>query len=108
MAVARALANDPAIILEDEPTGNLDGTTGNDIIKRLSDLNAKQGTTIVMVTHDSHMAQQTDRILFLSDGKLLAKEREGSMTATKKTVCPYCGRKLPEDSEYCPGCGHKL
>jgi putative ABC transport system ATP-binding protein len=108
VAIARALANDPAIILADEPTGNLDRTTGNDIIRLLSDLNKKQGTTIVMVTHDSHMAQRSNRILFLSDGKLLAKEREGSLGVEKKTMCPYCGRKLPEDSEYCPGCGHKL
>ena len=108
VAIARALANDPAIILADEPTGNLDRTTGNDIMRLLSDLNKKRKATVVMVTHDSHMAQQTDRVLFLSDGKLLAKERQGQLSVEKKTVCPHCGRKLPEDSDYCPGCGHKL
>jgi ABC-type lipoprotein export system ATPase subunit len=108
VAIARALANDPAIILADEPTGNLDGTTGSEIIKLLGRLNTTQGTTIIMVTHDSRMAQQTQRILFLSDGKILTKERQGLLTAERKTNCPYCGRKLLEDSEYCSGCGHRL
>ena len=72
VAIARALANDPAIILADEPTGNLDATNKQEIVKLLlSDLNQKQGTTIIMVTHDEQVAAQTQRMLFLSDGKIL-------------------------------------
>jgi len=108
VAIARALANNPAIVLADEPTGNLDKKTGLEIIRLLGRLNVDQGTTIVMVTHDSQMASQTQRMLFLSDGKLLAKEKEGLLLVEKKLTCPYCGRELPEGAEYCPRCGKKL
>ena len=70
VAIARALANDPTIILADEPTGNLDVTNKKEIVKLLSDLNQKQGTTIIMVTHDEQVATQTQRILTLKDGKI--------------------------------------
>jgi putative ABC transport system ATP-binding protein len=70
VAIARALANDPAIILADEPTGNLDVANKQAIVKLLSDLNQKQGTTIVMVTHDEQVAMQTQRMLTLRDGRI--------------------------------------
>jgi putative ABC transport system ATP-binding protein len=70
VAIARALANDPAIILADEPTGNLDATNKQAIVALLSELNAKRGTTIVMVTHDEQVAAQTQRMLTLRDGKI--------------------------------------
>ena len=76
VAVARALANDPAIILADEPTGNLDVKNKQEIVKLLANLNLKQGTTIIMVTHDQHVAAHTERVLFLSNGKI-TKEKEG-------------------------------
>jgi putative ABC transport system ATP-binding protein len=75
VAIARALANDPAIILADEPTGNLDVTNKQEIVKLLSDLNQKQGTTIIMVTHDEQVANKTQRLLFLSDGKILKDKK---------------------------------
>ena len=78
VAIARALANNPAIVLADEVTGNLDGKTKLEIIKLLGKLNTEQGTTIIIVTHDSQVASMTDRMLFLSDGKLLAKEKQGT------------------------------
>jgi putative ABC transport system ATP-binding protein len=106
VAIARALANNPAIILGDEPTGNLDQKTGLEIVRLMGRLNRDQGTTIVMVTHDSRMASQTQRRLFLSDGKLLAKEREGPLE--REVSCPHCQRTVPEDAEYCPRCGNKL
>jgi putative ABC transport system ATP-binding protein len=77
VAIARALANNPAIVLADEVTGNLDGKTKLEIMKLLAKLNLEQGTTIVIVTHDGQVAAMAGRILFLSDGKLLAKERQG-------------------------------
>jgi putative ABC transport system ATP-binding protein len=70
VAIARALANDPAIILADEPTGNLDVNNKQEIVKLLSDLNQKQGTTIIMVTHDEQVAEQTQRMLYLNNGKI--------------------------------------
>ena len=77
VAIERALANNPAIVLADEVTGNLDGKTKLEIMKLLAKLNLEQGTTIVIVTHDGQVAAMAGRILFLSDGKLLAKERQG-------------------------------
>jgi putative ABC transport system ATP-binding protein len=76
VAIARALANDPAIILADEPTGNLDGKNKREIVGLLANLNIKQGTTIVMVTHDSQVASHTGRLFLLNDGKI-TKEKQG-------------------------------
>lgn len=69
VAIARALVNDPALILADEPTGNLDTQTGEEIMVLLHDLHAR-GRTIVMVTHESYIARQTERTILLSDGKI--------------------------------------
>jgi putative ABC transport system ATP-binding protein len=68
VAIARALVNAPSIILADEPTGNLDSISGNEIMGILKSLNKDQGITIVLVTHDPEVAQQTDRIIHLHDG----------------------------------------
>ncbi len=103
VAIARALANDPAIILADEPTGNLDMKNKQDIVKLLANLNLKQGTTIILVTHDGQVAAHTERILFLNDGKI-TKEKEG-MHLAKKNICPYCKAKLQPADEKCPNCG---
>jgi len=70
VAIARALANNPAIILADEPTGNLDAKTKQEIVTLLADLNQKEGTTIIMVTHDEQVAAQTQRMLLLNQGKI--------------------------------------
>ena len=69
VAVARSLANDPAVLLADEPTGNLDSTTGVQIMELLADLNA-QGKTIVMVTHELHIASYASARLHMLDGKI--------------------------------------
>jgi putative ABC transport system ATP-binding protein len=70
VAVARALANSPAIILADEPTGNLDLQTGKEIIDLLKDLNADGGVTIISATHDLKMIDASDRIVHIRDGEL--------------------------------------
>ncbi|MFO7697860.1 MAG: ABC transporter ATP-binding protein [Anaerolineae bacterium] len=71
VAIARAMVNDPDIILADEPTGNLDSKTGLEIIGLFQRLNREQGITIVYVTHSAETAEYTDRIIRLSDGRLV-------------------------------------
>jgi len=72
VAIARAIVGQPRILLADEPTGNLDSSMGDEIMSILHDLNEKDGTTIVMVTHDERFAKQTDRIIRLFDGRQVA------------------------------------
>lgn len=71
VAIARAFAPQPAILFADEPTGNLDATTGQHIIELLFSLNAQAGTTLILVTHDMALAQRCQRVLSLQDGKLV-------------------------------------
>jgi putative ABC transport system ATP-binding protein len=68
VAIARALMNDPAIILADEPTGNLDTKTGFEVFEMLKMLSNKFRRTIVMVTHNPELAEATDRAIFIRDG----------------------------------------
>jgi putative ABC transport system ATP-binding protein len=70
VAIARALVNDPAIVLADEPTGNLDSQSGQDVMALLQELNERQGTTIIVVTHDPAVARTTKRIITLHDGRI--------------------------------------
>lgn len=69
-AIARALSGDPEILLADEPTGNLDATTGQSILELLRDLNRERGLTMMMVTHDPAVAQQADRTVRLAQGRI--------------------------------------
>jgi len=71
VAVARALANNPIIVLADEPTGNLDTRTGNEIIELLKELNREQGVTVVCSTHDTRMLRTSDRVCWLRDGQIV-------------------------------------
>jgi len=74
-ALARALVNRPRILLADEPTGNLDSRTGTDILNLISDFNATLGMTIVMVTHERHLAERyAQRLVFMGDGKLIEEK----------------------------------
>lgn len=70
VAIARALVNNPAIIMADEPTGNLDSKSGKEIMNLLLSLNRERGTTLIIVTHDPSVAERTQRILHLKDGLL--------------------------------------
>jgi putative ABC transport system ATP-binding protein len=70
VAVARALANSPAIILADEPTGNLDLVTGEEIITLLKQLSTERGVTIISATHDIKMLNVSDRIVWIRDGRI--------------------------------------
>jgi len=70
-AIARALINDPDVILCDEPTGNLDKRSGEEVMNLLKRLNEENGKTVIIVTHDSDIASQCSRIIELSDGRLV-------------------------------------
>jgi len=70
VAVARALANDPAIILADEPTGNLDLTTGEEIIGLLKELSQERGVTVISATHDFKMLNVSDQVVWIRDGRI--------------------------------------
>jgi len=69
VAIARAIVNNPSILLADEPTGNLDSTSGGDILEIFHELH-KQGNTVIMVTHDPAVAQRADRVIHIRDGKI--------------------------------------
>ena len=78
VAVARSLANNPAIVLADEPTGNLDTAGGMDLMDLLKEINQVQDTTFVVVTHDLNIARQTQRVLVMSDGKIIREDLIGT------------------------------
>ena len=75
VAIARALVNHPAIILADEPTGNLDSVSGQEVMDLLLKLNREKSTTIVLVTHDKDVAKQAQRTIRLFDGKIMEGEQ---------------------------------
>ncbi len=80
VAIARALVNDPAVILADEPTGNLDTATGNMVLRTFRRLRDK-GKTIVLITHDAEVADWADRTVHIRDGRLLTDEQERALQA---------------------------
>lgn len=71
VAIARAIVNKPRILLADEPTGNLDTKTGNEIMKLLRELNEDEGVTLIMVTHNEEHSKFSDRVLYMRDGKIV-------------------------------------
>ncbi len=78
VAIARSLANKPTLVLADEPTGNLDSHSGEEVIALMHDLNRELGTTFIVVTHDPAVARQTDRILMMRDGDVVHEHQVGT------------------------------
>jgi putative ABC transport system ATP-binding protein len=81
VAIARSLVNDPALILADEPTGNLDSKTGEMVLHTFQALNMKHGKTVVLITHEPYVAQHADRIIHIRDGNIVTDEKN-----TKKLI----------------------
>jgi macrolide transport system ATP-binding/permease protein len=86
VAIARALVNHPAIILADEPTGNLDSVAGEEIMKTFERLNCEEGMTVVLVTHDLDVAARAQRIIRIRDGKV--ERQEGTARACEQVTVP--------------------
>lgn len=86
VAIARSLANSPAIVLADEPTGNLDQKTGKEIIDLLKRLNKESGVTIITATHDDKMLDVSDRIVWVSDGQIDKIKRRDEVDITLGTL----------------------
>ena len=85
VAIARALVNDPAILLADEPTGNLDSKTATDIMTTIRTLNREQGLTVVLVTHEPDMSAFADRVVTMRDGVIVSDERRAQAPARTQT-----------------------
>lgn len=83
VGVARALVSDPEIIFADEPTGNLDSHTSEDVMKLMQTVVREQNRTLVMVTHDNHLAEYADRIFHIIDGKIVKIEEKRKMSETE-------------------------
>ena len=87
VAIARALVTDPAVLLADEPTGNLDTESSREIMAILADLNRRDGLTILVVTHDSDVAAYTSRELLMKDGQLVGDRHRISAGVSTQATC---------------------
>ena len=92
VAIARALVNDPAILLADEPTGNLDSTTSREVLGLFRQLNARRGITVILITHDPEIARHGDRIVQFRDGLIVRDEaRVAGEAATASAAAGAAG-----------------
>ncbi|MEE9512755.1 MAG: ABC transporter ATP-binding protein [Anaerolineales bacterium] len=101
VAVARALANNPPLVLADEPTGNLDSAAGHSLMELIRELNLSQGVTFIIVTHDLAVARETSRILVMEDGKIIREDVVGSPLEEDLKVWAHTelGRRIVSGAE---------
>jgi ABC-type lipoprotein export system ATPase subunit len=92
VAIARALANNPAVILADEPTGNLDSKTGRNIVELLSQL-SHQGRTVIVVTHDRSIARLADKRMELEDGRIISIKQNSNRAKPNAATMISAARK---------------
>jgi ABC-type lipoprotein export system ATPase subunit len=101
VAVARALANEPAIVLADEPTGDLDSESGAEVIDLMKHLNEDLGTTFIVVTHDPAVSRETERVLVMQDGRIVDEHHVG--TPFEEDLAEFrrsgLGQAIAEDGE---------
>ena len=91
VAIARSLVNHPAVLLADEPTGNLDSQTGQEILQLFRRLNAEQGITVLLVTHDAGVARHADRVIRIADGRIV----EDAPASSRSRRCRRRPRPCP-------------
>jgi len=89
VAIARALVNDPAIILADEPTGALDSETGRLVMDLFHKIHQEEGKTIILITHNQELAEETERVITLKDGRIISEKINGTydMRAAQEELC---------------------
>lgn len=102
VAIARALINEPALILADEPTGNLDSETTEQVYEMIREINQRLGTAFIMVTHNDHIAAKSDRVIEMKDGLILRDyltselSEDDNWQAVAPKHCKYCFNDLDE------------
>jgi macrolide transport system ATP-binding/permease protein len=97
VAIARALINSPAVLLADEPTGNLDTRTSHEIMHTLVRLNREQGVTVIVVTHERDVADYAGRVITMRDGRVVADERNANPAAAEPLAAPGAPPMPPRD-----------
>jgi putative ABC transport system ATP-binding protein len=84
ISIARAFANDPELVIADEPTGNLDSATGQKIMELLTDFHKRENKTIIVVTHDPNIADYSDKLVNIKDGQIIKNHSQAAKTLWTK------------------------